>query len=120
MTRRALKELQTKAEWSTTIERLRRMALALTRSADDADDLTQQTLVTLLVAAILLWFGYGEARTLVQRSRAWLRESLAVAPRLPRMVLARSAAPVTRGSPADRLRVLDLAVIPRGHPRLHQ
>ena len=49
MTRRALDELQTKAEWSTTTERLRRMALALTRSADDADDLTQQTLVTLLV-----------------------------------------------------------------------
>ena len=46
MTRRALDERQTKAEWSATTERLRRTALALTRSADEADDLTQQTLVT--------------------------------------------------------------------------
>ncbi len=34
--------------WGTTRERLRRIALGLTRTADDADDLTQQTLATLL------------------------------------------------------------------------
>lgn len=48
MTRRALDQLQPKAEWSATIGCLRRIALALTRSPDDADDLTQQTVVTLL------------------------------------------------------------------------
>ncbi|MGB2987169.1 MAG: RNA polymerase sigma factor [Phycisphaerae bacterium] len=35
-------------DWSVLRERLWRIALALTRSRDDADDLTQQTLVTLL------------------------------------------------------------------------
>lgn len=77
-------------------------------------------LVTALVAAILLWCGYSEAKDLAARTGERLRESLAVAPRFDRMVLARSAAPVTRGSPGERLRVARSLVIPGGHLRLHQ
>ncbi len=40
---------ETTTDWPAITERLRRLAQALTRSRDDADDLTQQTLVTLLV-----------------------------------------------------------------------
>lgn len=41
-------ELQRMPDWSAITERLRRMALALTRCCDVADDLVQQTLATLL------------------------------------------------------------------------
>ena len=49
MTRAGFDMGRTRADWSAITERLRRVAVALTRSRDDADDLTQQTLVTLLV-----------------------------------------------------------------------
>ena len=83
MTRRALNELQTKAEWSTTTEHLRRMALALTRSAGDADDLTQQTLVTLLVKKPdrADHIGYGR-KTMV---RLWLDRQRSLRRRLARL-----------------------------------
>ena len=83
MTRRALNERQTKAEWTTTTERLRRIALALTRSADDADDLTQQTLVTLLARKPDLadHIGYGR-KTMV---RLWLDQQRSLRRRLARL-----------------------------------
>lgn len=41
-------ELWVTPDWSAMTERLRQVALALTRSRDDADDLAQATLATLL------------------------------------------------------------------------
>ncbi len=83
MTGRARDELQARAEWSTTMGRLRRIALALTRSPDDADDLTQQTLLTLLVRKPDRGdhIGYGR-RTMV---RLWLDQQRSLRRRLVRL-----------------------------------
>lgn len=79
-------------QWSATIECLRGTALALTRSLDDADDLTQQTLVTLLVRKPDRTDHIGYARkTLV---RLWLDQQRSLRRRLVRLGrLARTAKP---------------------------
>jgi len=85
-------------------KRLRRMALALTRSAADADDLAQQTLVTLLVKRPdrAAHVGYGR-RVMV---RLWLDQQRSLRRRVARLVgLARLARPYHEDD--DRLSVND-------------
>ena len=83
MTRRAVDEFQVRGEWSVTTERLRRVALALTQSPDDADDLTQQTLVTLLARKPdrANHIGYGRKTML----RLWLDHQRSLRRRLTRL-----------------------------------
>jgi hypothetical protein len=70
--------------------------------------------VTLLVAILLLWFGYGEARAIVKRSRARFREWF----QAPRFAYARlSAAPGTRASLDPRLRLRHNLAARPGYPR---
>ncbi len=110
MTRCALDERQTKSEWSTTTERLRWTALALTRSTEDADDLTQQTLVTLLEKKPdrADHIGYGR-KTMV---RLWLDQRRSLRRRLAR--LGRLAL-VTKPWYVDR----DELAVDDQHRRLH-
>jgi hypothetical protein len=73
--------------------------------------------VSLLVAVILLWFGYGEVRSFVKRTGERLRamrqarDFRRLTPQWQAIVRALDPGAVPRPIPA---------VIPRGHPRLHQ
>lgn len=83
MTSLAVDDFRDKARWDATIERLRHLALALTRSRDEADDLTQQTLLTLLVRKpeSADHIGYGR-KTMV---RLWLDRQRSLRRRLARL-----------------------------------
>lgn len=90
MARQKLDNLPGGADWSAVTGRLRRIATALTRSAAEADDLTQETLVTLLARNPQRadHTGYGR-RTMV---RIWLDRQRSLRRRLARLaVWARSA-----------------------------
>jgi len=70
-------------DWSAITERLRRMALALTRCRSDADDLVQQTLVTLLTKQPDRVNHAGYARqTMI---RIWLDQQRSLRRRLQRV-----------------------------------
>lgn len=83
MTGRAMDDLQAMTQWAGTIERLRRIALALTRSPDDADDLTQQTLLTLLSRKPDCADHIGFGRTTMVR--LWLDQQRSIRRRLARL-----------------------------------
>jgi RNA polymerase sigma factor (sigma-70 family) len=87
-------------DWSEVADSLRRVAFALTRSADEADDLTQETLATLLARRADRPAHAGYARqTLI---RLWLDRQRSLRRRLRRMArLAR----VSERWHADRDRV---------------
>ncbi len=76
-------EPQRMPDWSAITERLRRMALALTRSCDDADDLVQQTLVTLLAKQPDRVSHTGYARQTMMR--IWLDQQRSLRRRLRRV-----------------------------------
>ena len=78
----------------------------------------------MLVAVILLWFGYGEARTALQaipkrlRAMRQARDFGRLTPEWQAIVRALDPGAIPK---AGRLTVAAIAtVIPRGHPRLHQ
>jgi RNA polymerase sigma-70 factor (ECF subfamily) len=90
MARRRLDNLPSGADWSAVTGRLRRIATALTRSTAEADDLTQETLVSLLARNPQRadHTGYGR-RTIV---RIWLDRQRSFRRRVARLaVWARSA-----------------------------
>lgn len=90
--------------WSVLRERVRRMALALTRSVDDADDLAQQTLLTLLVKRPDRTDHTGYARSTM--IRLWLDRQRSLRRRLHRV--ARAALTARRWhTDSDRLSVSD-------------
>jgi RNA polymerase sigma factor (sigma-70 family) len=70
-------------DWSAISERLRRMAQALTRGRDDADDLVQQTLVTLLAKRPDRAGHIGYARQTM--TRIWLDRQRSLRRRVRRM-----------------------------------
>jgi len=80
---RAFEDLRADAEWAETLQRLRRVAGALTRSSDEADDLTQQTLLNLLTKAPERASHIGLARTTMVR--LWLDRQRSVRRRMARM-----------------------------------
>ncbi len=90
----------TEPDWPAVTDRLRRIALALTRSHNDADDLTQQTLVTLLVKNPVRADHAGYARKTMLR--LWLDRQRSL--RRQAMRLARLALSKTSGQ-ADRDRL---------------
>ena len=103
MTSRAMDDLQTMTQWAGTIDRLRRIALALTRSPDDADDLTQQTLLTLLARQPDCADHIGFGRTTMVR--LWLDQQRSIRRRLARLrrlALIQTPWQIDRDSLADR------------------
>jgi hypothetical protein len=74
-------------------------------------------IVSLLVAVFLLWFGYGEAKAFAKalpgrlRAMGQARDFRRLTPEWQAIVRALDPGAVPRPIPA---------VIPRGHPRLHQ
>ncbi len=99
------------ADWQDVVERLRRLALALSRDPHEADDLTQQTLAELLArrpdrashvgyarqTLTRLWLDRQRARR--RRWLAWLRLAAGF----------RESAPAARGDPEQHAR-LDAAI----------
>ena len=103
MVKAAVNEPWTEPDWPTVTDRLRRIALALTGSHDDADDLTQQTLVTLLVKNPDRADHAGYARKTMLR--LWLDRQRSLrrqAMRLARLALAKTSRPADRDRPSLR------------------
>lgn len=75
--------MPTNPDWATLASRLRRFALALTRSPNDADDLMQRTLLALLAKQPERIGHWGYARQTL--TRLWLDEQRSLRRRLRRL-----------------------------------
>ncbi len=86
-------------DWRDVSERLRRYALALARRHDEADDLVQQTLATLLARAPDKAGHLGYARATL--TRVYLDRERSLRRRIARTLRIAHSSPPPRSAPAD-------------------